>query len=177
MILSVLITTTKETKSKLDHLLSILLPQMKGLDGLMEVYIEGEPKMQMGEKLNSLLKDAAGKYVWFLNDTDLISETAISDIFKAAESSPDIIGISGMTTTNDLSPYDWKVSIESDNKLILNSPIKRALVKKFRNRSVKAVDVWLEDMLNISPFVLESVIEKPIIHKRIEFKKYIQAGN
>jgi hypothetical protein len=183
MILSILIPTKKENKKYLDQLLALLLPQIKDLDGKIEIYIEGDNKMQIGEKMNSLLKDAIGEYVWFLEDTQIVSDTAIQDIFKSVESKPDVINICGGTSLNGLGIYDWKQGIGMELPPDHNNPMKRSLSKsiKFRKRKVDALQIWAND-LNRSfdnsdrlfqvPIKITNVtIDKPILHKRIILTK------
>lgn len=165
MKLSILIPTCKENKKSLDQLFATLLPQIKELEGEIEIFLEADPKMQIGAKMNSILKDAVGRYVWFLNDTDLVSETSIHDIFKAIDSEPDIIKIHGANRVVD-KVTDWKSGI---NNPCFNSPMKieHARLYPFRKKSIKAVESWLREFERMSPFVTEAEIEKPIIRKNI----------
>ena len=156
MTLSILILHKQETLTYLNQLLAILLPQIKGLDDDLEIYIEGERMMQEGDKCNSLLKDAIGKYVWFLRDTDIISDTAVSDLLKSFESDKDVYLISGMETFNELNPKDFK------DCLLLQSPMKRTFVPKFKKKSVKAIQMNLGS-LNSNGV---GVIENNILHIR-----------
>ena len=163
MKLSILIPATKEHQRHLDRLLALLMPQTKEFEGGIEVYIEADHKMAIGSKCNSLLKDAIGKYVWFLNPTDVISDTAVSDIFTAIESEPDSVTISGSTAINGKAE-DWTVSNTWQN------PMKRSIAirESFRKRSVKAIQIWEKRLNNISPFVHVVAIEKPIVRNNVE---------
>lgn len=168
MRLSVLITTSKATKKNLDLLLALLMPQFKEIEDY-EVYIEGNEVMQLGAKYNELLKDAAGKYVWILNDTDIISETAVQDILAAIESEPDIIAISGANNTTD-HVTDWTADRD---KFSVHCPMKLEIAKrvKFRKRSIKAESIWAKETRSLlSTSATEVKIEKPIIQKRIGLK-------
>lgn len=163
MKLSILIHASKEQKQHLDRLLSLVMPQTKPFEGEIEVFIEADSSMQIGAKCNSLLKDAVGKYIWFLNPTDVISDTAVSDIFKAIESGPDSITISGSTAINGKAE-DWTVSNSWKN------PMKRSIAirESFRKRSVKAIQIWEKRLNNISPFFHVALIEKPIVRNNVE---------
>lgn len=156
MKLSILILTIQENKKKLDQLLAMLLPQIKGYDDQLEIYIEGERMMQEGDKCNSLLKDAIGEYVWFLRDTDIISDTAIVDLFAAFEEQKDIYLISGMETFNEINPKDFKEC------LLLQSPMKKTFVPKFKKKSIKAITL---NLANISSSSV-GVIPNNILHIR-----------
>ena len=156
MTLSILILHKQENLVKLNQLLAILLPQIKGLDGDLEIYVEGERMYQEGDKCNSLLKDALGKYVWFLRDTDIISDTAVSDLLKAFESDKDIYLISGMETFNETNPKDFK------DCLLLQSPMRRTFVPKFKKKSIKAIELNLGSLSSKGV----GVIENNILHIR-----------
>lgn len=175
MILSILIPSTRERKPFLDQLLAILTPQMKDHD--MEVLMDfgGE---HASKKRNSMMKDAQGKYVWFLNDGDLISETAVEDILNIADKDPDVIGISGMTTINGGSAFDWEMRLQYDKEVptILNgrnaylkpishiAPIKRdlAIQVPFTNKMSK----WVKTLLDSDLLRTQEIIKKPIYHIR-----------
>lgn len=168
MRLSVLITTSRKTKKNLDLLLGLLMPQFKDIEDY-EVYIEGNEVMQLGAKYNELLKDAVGDYVWILNDTDIISETAIQDILTAIEQGPVIIGINGANNTTD-HVTDW--SAGRDN-ISVHCPMRLDAARKFpfRNKSIKAEEIWKKKMAAwVGGGLKEVKIHKPIIQKRIALK-------
>ena len=166
MILSILIAASKTTRKDLDNLLSVLLPQIKpDLEGKVEIYIEAENLASIGWKCNSLLKDAIGKYIWFLNDTDLISDTAVSDILQAAEHDVDIVSISGAVWKNGQPSHDWECRLPN---FCWNSPMKRSLVESFRNRKLGAIKEWMKVMTNpYVPFSTEYVVESPMVRNNI----------
>lgn len=179
MQLSILIPTTEENKKNLDILIAILGPQMEGLQGDIEILIEGDRDKGIGAKLNGLIKDAMGKYVWMLKDTDIVSETCVIDIFSCIALDPDVITISGMTTWNDRDPCDWKQGINEDRKPNYCSPMKRRLASiiPFRKRKIDALEMWAKQMKVIAPWVNEVEIEKPIIHNRNELRCNTQTSN
>lgn len=178
MILSILIASSKETKAKLDQLYAVLLPQLHKLDDI-EIYIETDAKMRIGAKMNSLLKDSIGDYVWMLKDSDLVSETAVKDIYAAVLSEPDVVGISGMSTFNGRTPCDWKQGIDEERKPNHNSPMKRTIANiiPFRKRKVDSLEIWAKEMNRIAPWVTEIVIDKPIIHNRHELSVHAKTAN
>lgn len=177
--LSILIPTSQKTKPMLDQLLAILLPQIKELEGQIEIFLEGDPKMAIGAKMNSLLKDATGEYVWFLKDTDLISETAIEDLFAAFLFEPDVVTISGMTTFNHRNPCDWKQGPDCERKPNHNSPMKAEIARlvPFRKSKVEALEVWAKRINTLHPWNSHTEVEKPIIHNRHELTGYTQTRN
>lgn len=157
MKLSILIPTTQETQKHLNQLLGVLLPQTKPFEGDVHIDIEGGVKMNRGQKCNSLLRDAEGEYVWFLEDTDIVSETAVADIFTAIESNPDLIGLNGATNVNG-NVKDWY------KPLSFNSPVKKELVCKFKPRKDACI-IWEKQMLRKSYNLVD--IDKPLIRKNI----------
>ena len=157
MKLSILIPTIQANKRQLDQLLAILLPQTKEFEGDVHIDIEGGVKMNRGAKCNSLIKDAEGEYIWFLEDTDLISETALSDIFEALKFDPDMVGINGSTNVNG-NVKDWY------KPLCFNSPVKKSRVLKFKNQK-NAEELWIKAMIKGSFKHVD--IEKPLVRKNI----------
>ena len=63
-----------------------------------------------GQKRNDLLNSACGEYVWFIDDDDWISDTAIQDILKGIEQNPDSFAINGTWTENGLNFHRWFIS-------------------------------------------------------------------
>jgi hypothetical protein len=180
MILSILIATKYQDRKRLDHLLSTLLPQIKGLDGQLHVDIEaGGSNFHVGDKMNSLLRGAEGKYCWMLQDTDLVSDTAIQDLLSSFLLEPDILTISGMTTFNHRNPCDWTQGIHCERKPNHNSPMRTELARliPFRKRKVDALEIWAREMNRLNPWKTETEIEHPIIHNRHELTGYTQTRN
>lgn len=161
MTLSILIAASRENKKNLDYLVTLISAQMPPeLRGQIEVFIEARDNTPIGWKCNELLKDAAGKYIWFLKDTDVISETAIADILRATENDPDIIGYNGSNIYNE-TIKDFRVSLP---EFSWRSPMKRSLVEPFANKKVQAVKLWKRNMSEpIHPFKKEYFLAKPLI--------------
>ena len=63
-----------------------------------------------GQKRNDLLNSAKGDYVWFIDDDDWISDTAIEDILKGIETNPDSFAINGSYTENGFNYRQWFIS-------------------------------------------------------------------
>jgi len=63
-----------------------------------------------GQKRNDLLHSACGQYVWFIDDDDWISDTAIQDILKGIEENPDSFAINGTYTENGANKRQWFIS-------------------------------------------------------------------
>ena len=63
-----------------------------------------------GQKRNDLLNSAKGDYVWFIDDDDWISDTAIEDILKGIEEQPDSFAINGTWSENGQNVTQWFIS-------------------------------------------------------------------
>jgi hypothetical protein len=178
MILSILICSHRFRKNILDGLLAIVNPQLKPeLLGQVEILLDLSDE-DTGKKRNGLIKDAAGEYVWFINDGDFVSETAVQDILKAAESKADFLAISGLVTINGKNPLDFHMSITHKNnapmitgdKMILLktpsyiAPIKKSIVEQipFGNSASK----WSRQLNESGLLKTQEPIEKPIYHLR-----------
>lgn len=161
LILSILIPS--KNKDQLDQLLAILLPQLNDFQKQVEIIIDKE-KISIGQKMNGLLEDAYGKYIWFIEESCLVSETAISDVFKAIESEPDMVNINGAFKIKD-KQMNWKMGINELMKPRHIVPMKKEIALKipFRKVSKNALDKWSKDMNRIKAWTTESVIEKPIL--------------
>jgi hypothetical protein len=63
-----------------------------------------------GQKRNDLLMKAVGEYVWFIDDDDWISDTAIEDILEGIKTNPDSFAINGTYTENGQNKTQWFIS-------------------------------------------------------------------
>lgn len=63
-----------------------------------------------GQKRNDLLNSAKGDYIWFIDDDDWISDTAIADILKGIETNPDSFAINGTWSENGQKLTQWFIS-------------------------------------------------------------------
>lgn len=160
MTLSILIPAYSK---KVDQLLALLLPQLEPFEKEVEILLD-KGKDTIGVKLNNLLADSYGKYVWMLQESCLVSETAISDVMNAVQSEPDVVGINGAARIGD-SKILWVIGLNEGRKPDYISPMKKeiALMIPFRKKSLKSLEKWANDMNRIAPWVTECVIEKPIL--------------
>jgi glycosyltransferase involved in cell wall biosynthesis len=94
--LSILICSLQERADKLRKLLNRLEPQKTEE---VEILIELDNRERStGEKRNALIEKAAGEYIAFVDDDDLVSTDYIQKILAASETSPDCIGMEGLIT-------------------------------------------------------------------------------
>jgi glycosyltransferase involved in cell wall biosynthesis len=99
-ILSILICTLQERKTEfLDKILSILKPQISEKD-VEIIILTDNGEIPIGTKRNVSLDSANGKYVCFVDDDDIVSESYVDLILSKAKEDSDVIVFSGIVTTN-----------------------------------------------------------------------------
>lgn len=114
MILSILIPTVPQRARVYLELITELNKQidMANAFGLIEVITDDAPVgiKTTGQKRNDLIRSAQGKYVWFIDDDDMIMPNAINNIIPALEQNPDALAINGIMTTNGNNLKYWYIS-------------------------------------------------------------------
>jgi glycosyltransferase involved in cell wall biosynthesis len=113
MKLSILIPTVPQRELLFKELTTYLLWQIGELiNKEVELIWDASPvgSMTTGEKRNKLLNDAKGDYVWFIDDDDWISDTAVKDILEGIKTSPDSFAINGTYTENGTKLRQWFIS-------------------------------------------------------------------
>jgi glycosyltransferase involved in cell wall biosynthesis len=85
MLFSILIPTLEDRKIQfLDPLMAMLSLQLVSHQGVVEVCLDSDKgEKTIGEKRNTLLKNAQGKYSAFIDDDDMVSDTYVDDIVHA----------------------------------------------------------------------------------------------
>lgn len=108
MKLSILICTLPERKHHLDNLMSVLGPQAKEV----EVIIDSRPRnIPTGVKRNDMIARARGEWVCFIDDDDWVDPEYVQRILQALESNPDVVTFKGWMTTNGGSHVDWVIRL------------------------------------------------------------------
>lgn|SRR3990167_2716049 len=185
MKLSILIPTLPERKELFANLLNVIHSHIAYCEAWQEVEVmfDSTPKGKLttGEKRNELLLRSGGKYVWFVDDDDMILKGAIESILKAADTDCDVMAINGIMTTNGRqekrfyhklgNPYC--ASNENGTEIYLRypnhiNPMKREialqiLFPKQNNFEDKAFADTLRDSGLLKT---ETIIEAPIYHYR-----------
>ena len=109
MILSLLICTLPARRDMLDRLLAEIKSQQLACGVEIEVLCDaGEGTV--GAKRQRLLEKAQGDYVAFIDDDDEIMPSYLSAILGALSTSPDVIGFTGIMTTNGTRPERFRLS-------------------------------------------------------------------
>lgn len=118
MKLSILIPTVPQRVAMFTQLHAHIMHQvdMANAFGLVEVISDNAAvgSKTTGQKRNDLLLAAQGKYVWFIDDDDWISDTAIYDILEGVESEPDAFAINGTWSENGNRLTQWFISKDND---------------------------------------------------------------
>jgi glycosyltransferase involved in cell wall biosynthesis len=135
MILSILIPTLRRRNAQLRLLLdAVYSQQVDGVEVLLDID-DGEDTV--GKKRQRLLSKARGEFVAHIDDDDRISPTYVSKILSAIEKNPDVVGLTGIITTEGLNPKKFihtmqcKTWYEHENCYYRNpnhlNPVKREL--------------------------------------------------
>lgn len=110
MKLSILIPTI----SKRSSMLSVLLDELSRQKGHyeIEVILDRTEGVATGIKRNTLLKEATGEYVCFIDDDDAVSHRYLELIFAGIASNPDCLSLVGEMTTNGSNPHRFIHSLK-----------------------------------------------------------------
>lgn len=104
---SILICTLEERKESFNYLYTKLQKQIAdyGLQDKVEVlYYCDNRQVTVGFKRNSLLKQASGKYVCFVDDDDDVHIRYVPMIYERLLKSPDCVSLLGVITFNGKNP-------------------------------------------------------------------------
>jgi glycosyltransferase involved in cell wall biosynthesis len=80
---------------------SIYSQQTTGVEVLVDI---DDGQDSVGKKRNRLLSKASGEYVSFVDDDDRLSSRYVERILNAISTAPDVIGITGIITTDGMNP-------------------------------------------------------------------------
>lgn len=185
MILSILIPTVPQRAKVYLELITELNNQieMANAFGLIEVITDDAPvgAKTTGQKRNDLINSAQGKYVWFIDDDDMIMPNAINNILPALEQDPDALAINGIITTDGNNLKQWFISkdyeyradfvkgfeiyIRPTNHI---TPVKREIAKqvKFKNQSNFEDYEYCMELKNLGLVKTEIEIKEPVYHYR-----------
>lgn len=152
-------------------------------NGTIQVLTDPRPsEFTTGEKRNWLLRQATSKYVWQIDDDDLIYPGAIDLVVNAMTTEPDCMGINGIMTTNGASPAKWIISLGSKYELGADgvyyrhpnhiTPMKRelALQVSFKHIHFGEDYHWAVELKERNILKTQIVIEPPIYLYRLRVK-------
>lgn len=117
MRLSILICSLGFRKAMLDSLVNHLNGQINNRTDLVEIitYVDNKER-STGFKRQSLLNQAKGDYVVFIDDDDFVPIYYVDEMLKACESGLDCFAIRGTMTTNGAHETQWFISKEFKNE-------------------------------------------------------------
>jgi len=185
MILSILIPTVPQRARLYLELITELNKQidMANAFGLIEVITDDAPvgAKTTGQKRNDLINSAQGKYVWFIDDDDMIMPNAINNILPALELNPDALAINGIMTTDGNNMKQWYISKDFEYRADFTkgfeiyirptnhiTPIKREIAKqvKFKNQSNFEDYEYCMELKNLGLVKTEVEIKEAVYHYR-----------
>lgn len=185
MILSILIPTMESRDGFLAELLTDLRKQIASLTedlGEVEILIDtSEPPITTGHKRNSLLSRATGKYVWFIDDDDMIFPGALRKVVEGMQSGVDVIGIDGVMTTNGTNLRGWEIRLGHPYSSITKhgkeyylrfpnhiTPMLRehALKVSFENITVFEDYKFAVALKNLGCLQTQYIVDSPVYHYR-----------
>lgn len=109
MKLSILICTLPKRIEMLDRLLKLLNLQY---DPDVEILVNNDEQMSIGQKRNYLLKAAKGEYVCFIDDDDIVDAYYIERLMKGIKRGVDCCSLRGIITTDGANPKPFIHSME-----------------------------------------------------------------
>jgi glycosyltransferase involved in cell wall biosynthesis len=136
--LSLLVCSLEARHRDLCRLTNCLQPQMSDAVELL-INIDAGQKT-IGQKRNELLEQAAGDYIAFIDDDDLVADDYVEKVLAAVATGPDCCGMEGIITLDGKDPRRFIHSLryrewfERDGVYYRNpnhlSPVKRELALK-----------------------------------------------
>lgn len=103
------------------------------------IFYRDTGRASIGEKRNTLIQEADGEYICFVDDDDMVDPNYIQFILEALKDSPDCVQLNGIITTNGRNPKAFRHSIKYKEYKEVNgvyqrppnhlNPIKKELVK------------------------------------------------
>jgi len=120
--LSILICTIPKRADFLKRLMGVLDPQIAGCNEFIEVIINDDPVMSIGAKRNWLLQRAKGKYIAFIDDDDLVSETYVLNMLIGIDKGVDCCSLIGIITDDGKNPRVFHHSIKHSRYETVSDP-------------------------------------------------------
>ena len=96
MKLSILICTIQARQEMFEKLAYFIQKQIKDPTQVELRYLRDGGDLSIGMKRQILLEQAAGKYVCYVDDDDMVADYYVMAMLKALELNPDCVGIKGL---------------------------------------------------------------------------------
>lgn len=94
--LSILIRSTPDRQAVCERLLRILMPQ---LDPSVEVIVNDVVEMNRGQKCQTMIQEARGQFVAFVDSDDLPADDYVARVLKGCDEDKDCCSLTGLVTT------------------------------------------------------------------------------
>lgn len=170
---SILICGLYDRSEDLARLLNVLKPQLTSEVELL--FCLDKKESTTGTKRNQLLDSATGKYVVFIDDDDLVSETYVQDILEAARNDTDAIVFKGWMTVNGEDKQYFELSkdfryakrgdvfIRYPNHIV---PIRATIAKQFKFPDVSYGEdyAWATEIHKSNLIKTETKIDKEMYY-------------
>jgi glycosyltransferase involved in cell wall biosynthesis len=185
MILSILIPTVPQRANFYFELCNEINNQIHSCNayGNVEIVTDSAPigTKTTGKKRNDLLNAAQGKYVWFIDDDDMIFPNSINLILSALQKNPDALAINGIITTNGVDKKQWFISKDFEYvsdasrgyEIYLRptnhiTPIRKEIAKSvtFEDKSNFEDYAYCMELKRLKLIKTEIEIKEPIYHYR-----------
>lgn len=147
----------------------------------------GEPGgVTTGEKRNDLDARAIGKYIWRLDDDDMLYPYSMERVLRACETGVDVIGINGIMTTDGVNEQGWEIRLGHPFQAIIRdgkeyylrfpnhiTPMLRehAVKIKFPNKTIFEDYHYACALRDAGLLKTQTIIEEPVYHYRVRSKK------
>lgn len=132
MILSICICSLDKRLAMLAVLMRYLQEQADMYPGQVEILVESDDgKIPTGTKRNTLYRKAKGKYVVSVDDDDWVPNYYISEIMRAIQTDPDVVGMHGHMNTDGKKNEGWFISMY--NPYLTTSKLGRNFYLRYPN--------------------------------------------
>lgn len=184
---TILICTLEERAEKFNYIYSKLLHQIHQLNLGAEIeilFFRDNREYTVGYKRNMLLERSRGKYVCFIDDDDDVHTKYIEIIYRALQTNPDCVSLTGIMTTNGKKPQKFIHSVRYHSYFFRNgvfyrppnhlNPIRRsiAILYKFPETSMGEDTAWAMQIVQGRLIKTEYAIKIPYY-----FYNFVHKGN
>lgn len=120
-VLSILICSIPSRRQMLDRLVDHLRWQMRSFPQQVEICVDLDTVITVGEKRQRLLEKATGRFVVFVDDDDTTSFDYVSRVLKACAEDKDCCSLVGVLTSNGNDPQRFEHSLKYDRWQTVNN--------------------------------------------------------
>jgi glycosyltransferase involved in cell wall biosynthesis len=181
MKLSILICTIPSRHEMFYKLLNqVKLLCSKHSDGILEILIQADTHLNIGQKRNKLLEEAKGDFVVFIDDDDEIHDDYVDCMLNAIEICPDAdcIGYKGYITFNGSTRKNWVISKEcltwhEKDQVYYRTPNHISPVRREIALSVKFPEITFGEDYEYSMGILPMLKKETFVDKELYHYKFM----